>query len=85
MMFAIDVRGLWSDDQHLRLLNVLMAGFASNQKHASEEISSVLKQSQFEHNTGLMAYSAATVLVKYVVWIVLGWGVHALNSHWCHI
>jgi hypothetical protein len=85
MMFAIDVRGLWSDDQYLQLLKLLMAGSTSNQEQASEEVSSVLKRSQFEHNTGLMAYSVATVLGKYIVWIVLGWGVHALSSHGYHI
>lgn len=79
IVFAADHRGLWSDDQYLQQLKIMMAGFSNTQEKATAQITSILNQSQFEHSTGIMAYGTFAVIGEYVVWLVFGWGLHAIN------
>lgn len=71
IMFTIEQRGMWADEQHRQVLRMLTTGFSTNNESFSEELASVLKQSRFERETGLLAFGIFTLVGRYALWFAL--------------
>lgn len=81
VMFAIEQRGMWADEQHRQALQVLLAGFSTKNESFSEELTAILKRSRFERETGLIAFGVFTLVGRYVVWFLLAWAIHKFGTH----
>lgn len=81
IVFAIEQRGLFSDEQHKQVVELLVGGFATDKEAVTDQIVTVLKRYRFEAEWGFLAYGTLTVLARYVVWFVLGWAAHKYGVH----
>lgn len=81
VMFAIEKRGSYSDEQHLQILRVMATGFSSNKTKFPEELETTLKQARFERETGLQSFGIFTLLLQYALWFGLAW---VIQRFWFH-
>ncbi|MBU0967822.1 MAG: hypothetical protein KKA54_15730 [Proteobacteria bacterium] len=83
VVFAIEQRGIWADEQYRQIFQILNLGFSSRKEEPSfsDELTVLLKRAEFERRTGLHSFQILTLFGRYVLWLILSFILYVFQNH----